>query len=670
MTSQPRRLLEVISLADSGDDHEDSSDTTLEFEGERSQPENSGGSDSDCPATSSASLTRRRRRVISSSDEEDPFVDQFDESQRRRLTLPRKKLYLESPRTTRRVRNLRRQNKAALMLLEKTGPQLRKRKFCWNEDTDGDDNDPKDERSLKKIRKSSITMKKTEKIQEMILKEKKSKQKENAGVSSDSQVDLLEKSDKFDEQRMVGVLEPGEARKVSRKEKNKKRRKEIIKSRKKLRKDAGKKSRKNSEKRSRKESEKKSKKKSGKVLESLRKRFCESAGEGDLPPPSASVDVLSPILSLPPPVPAAAVHAVPQVSSSPPAVSLFTTAVSSSDGRVQTVPGQSVSRPVPSPGAKTLPGNSVKPAVPVKSTGYPAPPTDPRKNPPIPRPAAKAVPGTSAKPVIPRMSSSCPVALPTPRPAAKIVPGTSAKPVVLGKSSSHPVALPDPRKSPPNPRPVAKTSVKPAVQPAAEVPGKSASQPSPVLVPTVKSTPAQTQPRVQEETNNGDQVEVGREQGRQKIRITLSRKSQNEVQLAAQRATASTENFFQSSLETNNTYNPFDQRKQKSVKIWFTPLSRLLRPDVLAVSAVSPPGPSPAGNQEKVSNNFAPLRELKDYSPNNSLYKEALGFLHDYLTSHVCSEPQSSSSGCLRLFLDYQRFLQQQRQSLIFPTDR
>ena len=182
MSSQPRSLQDLLGSEVDDEDRRDtimiSSDTTVEYEGEGTRSEHSeqDGSDSDSSEFNRASAQgRRRRRAISSSDEEDPFLDQFDLSQRTRMTVERTEVRLERPRATRRVKNLRRLRESqnqALFVLEKTRPQMRKRKFCWNEELEDDDNDQEDERSLKKRRKSSIIMQKSEKIQE-ILKRKK-----------------------------------------------------------------------------------------------------------------------------------------------------------------------------------------------------------------------------------------------------------------------------------------------------------------------------------------------------------------------------------------------------------------------------------------------------------------------------------------------------------------
>ena len=161
-------------------------------------------------------------------------------------------------------------------------------------------------------------------------------------------------------------------------------------------------------------------------------------------------------------------------------------------------------------------------------------------------------------------------------------------------------------------------------------------------------------------------------------RFIQSTRSQNETSvsqpISAQRTPASTEEFFQSGSEANNnTNNPFDQRKPGPSKIWFTPLSHLLRPDILVAQPprmVSPavlPPPVPINHQ-----NLSVPRPFREQHvlPDASHSREALRFLHHYLATNMHPEPQSSKLGYLSLYQDYQRFSTRHNRTSIFPEDK
>ena len=195
----------------------------------------------------------------------------------------------------------------------------------------------------------------------------------------------------------------------------------------------------------------------------------------------------------------------------------------------------------------------------------------------------------------------------------------------------------------------------------------------------------------------------------ERIRTLLNPlRSQNEASvslpLPAQRSPTPSVDFFQRDGENNNNIlssNPFDQRRPSPAIIWFAPLSSLLRPDILPTPLVSsvpapapahtptlapapapapavvspppPPPPQPHVNQKvtkpRSTSALAPLREVEDFSPEDILYTEALGFLHSFLASNLMSKPQSSKVGCLRLHQDYQRLSKQRNQRYVIPAE-
>ena len=346
------------------------------------------------------------------------------------------------------------------------------------------------------------------------------------------------------------------------------------------------------------------------------------------------VDFLSNILGLPDPLSACRVSSSTSTSTSTTATSSgFSSRVPAVPDRgggggrdlKKTVPGLSGSHRAPSAVVKAVPPNPVRPCASGKS-GSSAPPSAPRKNPP-PKPGVKTP-------------------LPIPRPGAKSVPRNSVKPVQ-------------------------------PVQPVKRVDGKSGRvQPRPLVssltVPAPPSDPGQERERESRERDEVEQeLELENHWDRYKASVFPP--------VSAQRTPASTDEFFQSFPETNNNLNPPDQRNPpRPVRIWFTPLSNLLRPDVLSLTAQTSRMVSPAVSAMPppvAHHNPSPtsvLREAQDVCQDETLHREVRGFLHHYLATNMQSEPQSSKVEVSRLYQDYQRFSKEQRQSsiYIFPSDK